>query len=303
MAANVTAVHGARGRRWLATLPRRLQRMKCRWSLSEGTPLPALSWSFVARVAYRGAPAALKLCVPGPEPQREATALRLFAGCGAARLLRRELREGALLVEWLSPGGPLVGTPGSATPAPSPAVLAAAAAAVMRSLWRPAPPASPLVPLAEWAGGFSALRARCAGGTGPLPAHLVARAEARLLAPAPALLLHGDLHGGNILQDGDGWRAIDPKGLVGPPGYDAATFLNELPRASREGVLPLLAESLGMAAGELREWCLAQAMLSAVWMLEDHGGGWEPFLERAAHQAALLEGGSYRTGRRSRGSW
>lgn len=39
------------------------------------------------------------------------------------------------------------------------------------------------------------------------------------------VILHGDLHHFNILQGTDGWRAIDPKGLVGDPAYEPCSYL------------------------------------------------------------------------------
>jgi hypothetical protein len=48
----------------------------------------------------------------------------------------------------------------------------------------------------------------------------------RLLATSPEpVFLHGDLHHYNILRGQDGWRIIDPKGVVGDPAYEAAAFI------------------------------------------------------------------------------
>jgi len=41
----------------------------------------------------------------------------------------------------------------------------------------------------------------------------------------PARFLHGDLHQENILRQGQDWKLIDPKGLVGDPAYEPAAFL------------------------------------------------------------------------------
>ena len=41
------------------------------------------------------------------------------------------------------------------------------------------------------------------------------------------MLLHQDFHGGNVLRDADGWRAIDPKPLVGDPAFDGASLLRD----------------------------------------------------------------------------
>ncbi|HBL83996.1 MAG: hypothetical protein A2Y17_05840 [Clostridiales bacterium GWF2_38_85] len=41
------------------------------------------------------------------------------------------------------------------------------------------------------------------------------------------MLLHGDLHHNNILSDGDGYRIIDPKGVIGDPVFDCSRFIME----------------------------------------------------------------------------
>jgi streptomycin 6-kinase len=39
------------------------------------------------------------------------------------------------------------------------------------------------------------------------------------------MLLHGDLHHENILSDGDGYRIIDPKGVIGDPVFECSRFI------------------------------------------------------------------------------
>jgi streptomycin 6-kinase len=39
------------------------------------------------------------------------------------------------------------------------------------------------------------------------------------------MLLHGDLHHENILSDGVGYRIIDPKGVIGDPVFDCSRFI------------------------------------------------------------------------------
>jgi streptomycin 6-kinase len=121
-----------------------------------------------------------------------------------------------------------------------------------------------------------------------------------LLASAgePALL-HGDLHHGNILADGPAaWRAIDPKGLVGEPAYEAGALLrNPLPellawpdpRRILSRRLDVLAGALGFDRARLRDWGFAQAVLSGWWSFEDHGHGWEPAIACAELLAGVRE--------------
>jgi streptomycin 6-kinase len=162
------------------------------------------------------------------------------------------------------------------------------AAAVMRGLWRPAPANHAFPTTADWFRGFARLRARSGGGTGPLPPRLFAHAEALfadLLAPqAEPVVLHGDLHHGNILTaQRQPWLAIDPKGLVGEPAYEVGALLFNPSRLQADPEpgpilarrVDQLADELGLDRTRVRAWGVAQAVLSACWSLEDHGHGWE----------------------------
>lgn len=40
----------------------------------------------------------------------------------------------------------------------------------------------------------------------------------------PFIFLHGDLHQDNILKQGNGWLAIDPKGVIGEAEFEIAAF-------------------------------------------------------------------------------
>lgn len=283
-------VHGTAGREWLDGLPALLMDLARRWSLALGQPFPNLSYNYAAPAARAdGTAAVLKVGVPHKELLSEIAALRLFDGRGAVRLLEADPAIGALLLERVEPGTPLLELEER-----DGEEATRIAATVMRQLWRPAPVEHSFPTVARWELGFTRLRARFGGGTGPLPAALVEEAE-RLFAEldasaaAPALL-HGDLNYGNSLRAGAGrgagqpWLAIDPKGLVGEPAYETGVLLRDpLPRLLRRpqpgGILArrvdLLAEALGFERERIRGWGLAQAVLSAWWSIEDHGHGWE----------------------------
>jgi streptomycin 6-kinase len=208
--------------------------------------------------------------------------LRTWDGRGAVRLLEADEDAGVLVLERAEPGASLWElTDERAT---------VVAADVMRRLWRAADPAVELPTVVEWGRGFARHRAAHGGGSGPLPAALFAAAErrfAQLCATAgEPVLLHGDLHQGNVLSAArePGWLAIDPKGVVGEPAYEPGAFLRNPidgpapfadPAATVRRRLDLLAGALRLDRVRLRDWAFAQAMLSAVWSLEDHGGGWE----------------------------
>jgi streptomycin 6-kinase len=280
------ALRGAAGVEWLDRLPALVAGCGERWSLEVGPPFPQLSFNYAApALRVDGTAAVLKLSFPDdPGFHKEAEALGLFDGRGAARLLELDKGRGAMLLERLDPGVPLttVGDDEEAT---------SIAAGVLRQLWRPVPRDHPFPTVSDWARGFDRLRRSFGGGTGPMPAALVEEAEglfAELLASQdePAVL-HGDLHHYNVLAARrEPWLAIDPKGVVGEPAYDTAALLHnpvevlETPRPGKvlERRIDLLSQELGLDRERVRGWGLAQAVLAAYWGLEDSGQVWEEAL-------------------------
>lgn len=91
-------------------------------------------------------------------------------------------------------------------------------------------------------------------------------------------LLHGDLHHDNVLLDSRrGWLAIDPKGVVGEIEYEIGTSLHnprEMPElfSSVEIVerrLQRFVRRLNLDYDRAVRWGFAQAVLSAIWLVED----------------------------------
>jgi streptomycin 6-kinase len=285
---------------WLDRLPGIAADVERRWSLTPGRSFGRLSYNYVVPVTCEdGAPAVLKLSFPGDKEFRtEAAALRIFAGRGAVRLLRLDLERGAMLLERCEPGSTLVLVPddGEAT---------SAAVDVLRRLWRPVgdEPGHPFPRVSDWARGFERLKERYGGGTGPMPAALVGEAEGTfdelLRTQAEPVLLHGDFHHDNVLRARrEGWLAIDPKGVVGEPAYDAATLLREPPdliwvpeaRQTIARRLDQLSEELLFDRERLRRWAFAQAVLAAFWSLEDSGRVWDEALAFARLLAGMAPG-------------
>jgi len=293
-------LHGAAGQAWLDELPIMIAEYERRWVIQVEPPFANLSYNYVApAVRADGSQVIIKLGMPHPELSSEIAALRFYGGNGSARLLEADPERGALLIERLLPGGMLLDLidDDEAT---------RIAAQVMRALWRPAPlaPEDAVFPTtSRWAAGLQRLRAAYDGGTGPLPADIVERAEAlfvELLASSGApLLLHGDLHHQNILSAERAlWLAIDPKGLIGEAEYEVGSWMrNPLPRllelpdvtATLARRFDILAETLGFDRQRMSAWSYAQAVLSAWWTIEDHGHGWEPTIALAERLAPLLK--------------
>lgn len=91
-------------------------------------------------------------------------------------------------------------------------------------------------------------------------------------------LLHGDLQHYNVLFDSErGWLAIDPKGVVGEVEYEVGAMLRnpvELPELFTSPAIikqrvNRFVDRLGLDYERVLGWGFAQAVLSAIWDIED----------------------------------
>jgi streptomycin 6-kinase len=215
---------------WLDALPELVHELEADWEITVGTAFPFSTEAFVAEVACAdGSPAVLKLVVPreGDAAAHEATALRLAGGEGCARLLREDLERGALLLEKLGRSLSELGLPLQARHE----ILVAAA----QRVWRPAP-ASGLPTGDEKATSLSRfitemwdeLGAPCSRAAVD---HALECGELRRQAHRDdrAVLVHGDVHQWNALETADGFKLVDPDGLLAEPEYDLGIIMREDP--------------------------------------------------------------------------
>jgi streptomycin 6-kinase len=294
------------GASWLEALPALLEEACARWGLTDVRPVSNLSYNFVAvaqlkaesnvsrrwlqsQETLQSASVILKLGVPNHELTSEIAALRFYNGHGACRLLDADAEKGMLLLERLQPGRMLAELEDDIR-------ATEIAADVMRQLWQPVPKnKDKFILLKDWFEGFNRLRKRYNGRTGKLPQRLVETAEALsrdLLAEnKDEVLLHGDFHHFNVLESARGWLAIDPKGVVGPRGYEVGPFLinpnNRFlnggnPRVQTEKRIAILSERLDMERERIRSWAICHAILSAWWSFEDNEPGWREYSLRCA---------------------
>ncbi|MFN8634468.1 MAG: aminoglycoside phosphotransferase family protein [Chloroflexota bacterium] len=283
LARNVRHGLGAEGEAWLQTLPSLVQELCRRWQITLGEPFE-LSFNYVARARCKdGTEAVLKVGPWAEELDREIRTLQLLAGDGACRIFESDLARHAMLLERLRPGRMLLDLSASDDDEAT-----RIGARVMRRFWRPVaeiPELRQFRPLAEWFRAFERHRAFY-GGPGPLPERILEHAERlapELLATAPRLvLLHADLHHYNILSaDREPWLAIDPKGMLGDPGYEVGPFLmNPWPQDDTASPavlarrLDILADELQYDRSRLRDWGIVHAVLSACWSAENDGTDW-----------------------------
>jgi streptomycin 6-kinase len=254
-----------------------------RWGLvPNGAPLITHS-SRLLPVRRDGVPAMLKIAREAEE-RWGAVLMVWWGGEGAARVLAHD--DEALLLERATGAGSLAAMARNGRDDEASRIICAVAAQLHAPRDRPPPD---LLPLSRW---FEEL-APAAARHGGILRDAAATARELLAAPQDIVVLHGDLHHGNILDAGPrGWLAIDPKRLVGERGFDFANIFRnpDLAVATAPGRLArqsrVVAEAASLERARLLQWILAYAGLSAAWFL---GDGVSPELDLVVAELAAAE--------------
>jgi streptomycin 6-kinase len=213
---------------------------------------------------------------PGDE-WRCGEVLAAFDGRGTARVY--EYIEGAALLERLNPGTSLASIALEGRDEEATEILADVIGRMSRAP-EPAPERfKAFVSAQVWGKGFQRY---LASGDNQIPRSLVEQGQRLYFdlcaSQRDVRLLHGDLQHYNVLFDSDrGWLAIDPKGVIGEIEYEIGASLRnpyEKPDlfASPETVerrLRCFEAKLKLNADRVLAWGYAQAVLSAIWSVED----------------------------------
>jgi streptomycin 6-kinase len=243
-----------------------------RWGLTpDGAPFGTKFSSRLMPVRFGGEAAMLKIAGHAEE-ENGGRLMACWAGGGAARVLAIE--GAAILLERLSGPRDLAQMARGGADDEATRILCGAAARLHEP--RAPPPPATLVPLDRW---HRSLADAAKSRGGPF-AEAWAVAEHLLADPRDVVVLHGDLHHGNVLDGGPrGWLAIDPKGLIGERGFDYANLFrnpgaeialqpDRLARQAR-----IVAETAVLEPARLLAWVYAYAVLGAAWSLESGHDG------------------------------
>ncbi|MCA9877275.1 MAG: phosphotransferase, partial [Thermomicrobiales bacterium] len=244
-----------------------------RWQLTADGPAVETHTSLLLPARQAGQPVMLKVaCVE--EEARGAEILAWWGGEGAARVLA--LEGDALLMERATGPRSLVQMATTSREADASALHILCATAANLHQPRPQPPASATT-LRRW---FAAL-APTAQREGGVFRQAHAAAAHLLATPREPAVLHGDLHHENILWDNArGWLAIDPKGVLGEPAYEMGAALRNPITPGTPAAEPVtmarrvdvMVEMLGLDRTRILGWCAAQAVLAAIWSIEEGRG-------------------------------
>ncbi|MDQ3949071.1 MAG: aminoglycoside phosphotransferase family protein [Gemmatimonadota bacterium] len=217
-------------------------------------------------------PVALKVLKRPGDEWRSGNAVNAFEGRGVVRVYNYV--DGALLLERLDPGHSLVGLSLSGHDEEATEILGD----VISSM-SPCESVIECPTAQQWAKSFERY------STSPddqIPRHLVSKARRVYVelcrSQTHPRLLHGDLHHYNVLFDRErGWLAIDPKGVVGEVEFEIGAALRN-PRArpelfadssTVEKRVGRFASKLSIDSERVLGWAFAQAVLSAIWEIED----------------------------------
>lgn len=266
---------GEKGEKWLEALPQIFNKCIKKWNLTDFSLSNDLSHNLIV---FATSPdygsVALKIGVPHADLFKEMESLALYKGRHICVCYDRDKELGALLLERVVPGVNLTNEKGTIT-------RVKIASDVISNLAIQAKDNHELPAYSDWLDkAFS--RARAENKVGQKMLSFIDLAE-RMYGEIEAsdrqkVLLHGDLHHYNILQDQNGeWRAIDPKGVIGEACMDTARFMeNQLGMVQHEEKGNCLEEMLDVFSSKFNEpkhiiaTCLfIDYVLSTCWHFEN----------------------------------
>jgi streptomycin 6-kinase len=273
----LTGRYGGAVAGWLERLPEVLEALGERWGVVLESTIPLGNMSVVVRSRLLdGTPAVLKVCPDLARIAHEAAALGRWDTIHSPRVLAVDETVGALLLEAIEPGTPLVLT--SAYP-PLERV-----AQLLTALHEG--DADPAYPRVEERVAHLFEASAVVYERSPQLAALIspaAYARGRDLAlrlaadAAPLVLLHGDLTPRNVLDGGPvrGLVAVDPAPCLGDAAFDAVDLVFWL--ADDVETIAARATTLAAAAGcdpeRLLSWCTAFAGMCALETAETGAAG------------------------------
>ncbi|MBH1937124.1 phosphotransferase [Streptomyces sp. AV19] len=290
---------GESGAVWIGELPKILDELLARWECVPDGEVVHGGVGVIVPVRRRdGSAAVVKVSFPHPGNVHEPDAFAAWGGRGAVMLYERDDACFAMLLE-------RAGTATLAEAADGDEVLTVAGR-ISRRLTVPAPPGLPR--LRDRAGLWEArLRGDAEELTHALSRRTLDAAVAtvrELGRDQPDVLVHGDLHAGNILRaEREPWLAVDPKGYVGDPAYDGgALFKSRAPaliaatdvRRAVHRTLDVFAEAAELDRERVRRWAQFHAVQAVFWgrrhgfLAARDGARLDRFTEFADYVAELL---------------
>ena len=268
VSARLIARFGPEAEDWLAAVPVVAMRLASRWGCVLGDLFESGASSVVMRCRWPdGTPAVLKLSPDRALLSDQVEMLRVFAPSGRVpAVLAAAPEAGAMVLEEVMPGTEAEDMPQASLPRQWGELLAALHG---------------VAPAGHWPRD---LRGRCEEAFARIGRRLsepaigtridqglwrraAALCEELLDTQTALVLLHGDLHLGNVLDGGParGLIAIDPKACIGDPCFDAVDYV--VAGAGHEGVdarCQQVAIACGLNGDRLHAWSRVIAPMAAI---------------------------------------
>ncbi len=266
--------HGDHGARWLQALPGLVDEVERRWRITIDDVLDGGSAAYVATATTAGGdPVVVKIAFPDELDdgafRQSVRAYELAAGRGCATLLAHDAELSAILLERLGRSLASLGLPTERQ--------VEIICATVRQMWAPVPAGTRLptgAAKARWLSDFIATTWEALGR--PCSARAVDTAlgfageRAAAFDRESAVLVHGDAHELNTLEDGQGaFKLVDPEGLISEPAHDLA--------------VPMRGLNADLLAGDARRLGLERARFVAGLTGVDETAIWQwGFVERVS---------------------
>lgn len=267
---NITNLYGLKGQKFLDNLPNLIEQIVRKYRLTDLQAVNNMTYHYVLSGFQDSQPIILKLGLDIDGLDREAKALRAFNRFGAVKVLAEN--DGMLLLERAVSGTSLR----SYFPKKDNEAIAITCTYLKQLHQAPIPSNLRFPHIKDWL--------KTLDQEFNIPEQTLQKARRmrdNLLSSAGAsVLLHGDLHHDNILQQRDDWVVIDPKGVIGESAYEVAAFIrNPIPELLKltnaasmmEHRIHRFAELLDIPERRILHWCFVQAVLAWIWCLQDNG--------------------------------
>lgn len=273
---NMTAIFGKKGQSWLTRLPTIVETLTSYWKLTNLIPVDNMTFNYVAKATLQTRqPVVLKISNDIKSFENERQALQFFNGEGSVQLIDFHEKYHALLLQQAIPGTTLKSLYTS-----QPEYVMDRYVQTMQTLHHKALPKKHTYShIHDWLQAIDRLTPNH-----HFPSKLLNKAidlKNNLLASmTDNIFLHGDLHHDNILQNGNQWLAIDPKGVIGEQAFEIAAFdfmyVSELANSTNlkplfDSRVAVLAHKANLDQQRIKDWVFVRLILMAAWLIEDNG--------------------------------
>ena len=219
--------------------------------------------------SFESRPVVLKVVKREGDEWRSGEILQAFDANGVARVY--EQAPGAVLLERLKPGNSLAQIALDGRDEEATDILASVIREMSLSATKTSASQVTRVTVSDWAKAFERYTET---GNNQVPKQLVESAHqlysSLCASQREPRLLHGDLQHYNVLFDSErGWLAIDPKGIIGEVEYEIGAILRNPIERPDLFTSHITIKKLNLDYERVLDWAFAQAVLSAIWSIED----------------------------------